>query len=140
MSASSEHPNVVLVRKGFEAFDKGDLQATIDLYAPDVQYSGYEATGHRREFTSRDELFGMFMEVMAVMDEMETELLDAYAVGDSIVMTRVRGHRRVRATKEVLDTEFVMVFRIANGQVSHGVDLIDENTESFYKNLAATAA
>jgi uncharacterized protein len=130
-----EHANVALVRGGFEAFDKGDIQAAIDLFSPDVHYYGYDATGHAREFEGRDAFFGMVLEATSQMDENVTELLDAVPVGDSMVMARVRGHRRARGSQDTLDTEFVMVFRIEDGKVTHGVDLIDRDAEEFYNRL-----
>jgi hypothetical protein len=131
-----EHRNVALVRNGFEAFDKGDVQAAIDLFSPDVRYYGYDATGHAREFEGRDAFFAMVIEATSQMDENETEFLDAVAVGDSMVMARVRGHRRVRESQDTLDTEFVMVFRIEDGKVTHGLDMVDREAEEFYKRLA----
>jgi hypothetical protein len=39
----AEHPNVGLVRKGFEAIAAGDLHAAFDRWSPDLHNYGYDA-------------------------------------------------------------------------------------------------
>ena len=120
----TEHPNVALVRSAFEAVAVGDMQTAFDVYSPDLKYYGYDAQARPREFASRDEFFGMVMEAMSYCDEFDTTLREAFAVGDSLVMANVHAHRRARDSQKVLDDDFVMAFRIANGRITHGVDLI----------------
>ena len=131
-----DHPNVELVRRGFAALAAGDVEIGASLFAPDVTYFGGDQFGRFREFGSRDEFFAMVMEAMALNDEYSNDLVDAYAVGDSLVMTHFRAHRRSRATGEVLDTAYVMVLRIEDGVVTHGVDLIDGDAAAYFGRLA----
>jgi ketosteroid isomerase-like protein len=140
LELTSEHPNVALVRRGFEAMASGELEGAFSLFAPDLQYYGFDATGNQREFTSRDEFFGMVAEVMGHMDEFVTELVDANAVGDSLVTAHVRGRRRLRGSEESTVFEFAMVFRIEDGTATHAMDMIDARAEQFYKTLVATTA
>ena len=135
--ARSDHPNVDLVRHGFEAMAAGDLDAVINLYSPDLKYYGGDQYGRSREFASRDAFFGMLAEAIALNDEFSTELVDAFAVGDSLVMAHVRGHRRSRATQEILETDFIMAMRIEDSVVTQGVDLIDGIAESYWARLAS---
>lgn len=64
-----------------------------------------------------------------------SSVVDAYAVGDSLVMVHVRGHRRARATGEVLDTDLVMSLRIDDGVITHAFDLIDARAEDYLRRL-----
>lgn len=73
-----------------------------------MKYYGGDQYGRSREFRSRDEFFGMALEGMALNDEYTNDVLDAFAVGESLVMVHVNGHRRSRATQEVLDMDYVI--------------------------------
>ena len=134
--AAKDHPNVELVHRGFAALAAGDLETGVALFAPNLRYFGGDQFGRFREFGSRDEFFGMAIEAMALNDEFSNDLVDAYAVGDSLVMAHFRAHRRSRASGEVLDTDYVMVLRIDGGIVTHGVDLIDGDATAYFSRLA----
>jgi ketosteroid isomerase-like protein len=140
LELASEHPNVALVRRGFDAMASGDLETAFGLFSPALRYYGYDATGTPREFRDRDEFFGMVLEAMSLMDEFVTELVEASAVGDSLVMAHVRGRRRVRGDERTETFDFAMVFRIEDGRATHAMDMIDARAEEFYKQLPATAA
>lgn len=135
----SEHRNVALVRSGFAAMASGDMQTVLGLYSPDLKYYGYDASARPREFGSRDEFFAMVMEAMALCDEFSMELVNAYPVGDSLVMAHVHAHRRSRASGEALDDDFAMVSRIDDGQVTRGVDLIGPAFVGFWQRASQNA-
>lgn len=133
-----EHPNVALVRSAFESVASGDMQTALNVYSPDLKYYGCDTTATPREFGSRDEFFGMVMEAMSLTDEFTTELVQAIAVGDSLVMAHVHAHRRARESQAVLDDDFVMVFRIDDGRITHGLDLIGPSFIEFWKGASGT--
>jgi ketosteroid isomerase-like protein len=134
----AEHPNVGLVRSGFEAMAAGDMEAVIGMYSPELKYYGYDATARPREFASRDEFFAMVMGAMSYCDEFSMDLVNAYPVGDSLVMAHVHAHRRSRESQETIDDDFAMVFRIDDGQVTHGVDLIGPAFVDFWRRASGS--
>ena len=135
--ATADHPNVELVRRGFEAMAAGDIEGTLAMFSPDLRYYGGDGTGGSREFSSRDDFFGMVLELMAQNEVFTDELIDAYAVGDEIVMAHVRGHRQAPGQEPLL-FDYVMAFRVHDGVVTHGVDVFDSDAEEYM--VRATAA
>lgn len=131
----SDHPNVVLLRQGFDALASGDINAVLNMYSPDLKWHGGNEFGTPTDFESRDDFFGMFMRSFELNDESTMELVDAIPVGDSLVTAHVRAHRRSRDTQQVADFDFVMAFRVENGQVTHGVDLLDRDAEDYFAAL-----
>lgn len=97
-----------------------DIDTVLSMYSPDLKWHGGNEFGAPTDFESRDDFFGMFMRSFEVFDESTMELVDATPVGDSLVAAHVRAHRRVRDTQQVADFDFVMAFRVENGQVTHG--------------------
>ncbi len=56
----TEHPNVELTRRGYEAFAKGDLAALSELLADDVTWHVAGAGPLSGTYRGRDEVFGFF--------------------------------------------------------------------------------
>jgi ketosteroid isomerase-like protein len=130
--ADNDHPNVDFIRRGFDALAAGDLDTVTNQFSPDLRYYGADQFGRPREMQSRDELFGVLLAAMERFDEYDSELVDAYAVGDEIVMAQVRLHRRRRDTGASFDTDIVMVFRVEEGAITRGVDLLDSAAETWF--------
>ena len=56
----TEHPNVELTRRGYEAFAKGDLVALSELFADDVTWHVAGVGPLSGTYRGRDEVFGFF--------------------------------------------------------------------------------
>lgn len=128
---NSEHPNVQFVRRGFEALANGDLDTAVNQFSPSLRYYGADQSGGTSEFGSRDELFAMLVEAIGLKEEYTNELVHAYAVGDSLVMAHIRGHRWPRGARNPLDFEYVMALEIADGVITSGVDLVPEAARAY---------
>jgi ketosteroid isomerase-like protein len=133
--ADVSHTNVDTVRRAFNAMASGDMATVLEIYSPDLAYYGGDQLGRFRSFGSRDEFFGMVMEAMALNSRFENELVDAFAVGDSLVMAHVRGHRAPASGGEPMTFDYVMALRLENGVVTHANDLIDADAERYFSSL-----
>ena len=133
--AEATHPNVELIRRSFAAMASGDMATVLEVFSPDLAYFGADQTGQFRTFDSRDEFFGMVLEGMALNSRFENELADAFAVGDSLVMAHVRGHRAPASGGVPTTFDYVMVLRLDNGVVTRATDLIDADFERYCANL-----
>jgi ketosteroid isomerase-like protein len=128
-----EHPNVALVRRWFEAVAAGDLQTAVAVLSPGLRYHGCDDKGEARQFRDRDELFAMFLRAVAQTDEYTNAIVDALPVGETLVMTHVRAHRRAKHSGESVDDDFVMALRIEHGQITHGADLCGPAFVDFWR-------
>jgi ketosteroid isomerase-like protein len=133
----ADHPNVVLIRRWFEATAAGDLQTAVETLSPTLRYYGYDATGERREFRNRDDLFATYMQVITKTENPTTRLVQALPVGDTLVMAHVRVHRSAKQTRDTVDDDVVMAFRIENGQITQGVELCGSAIIGFWKRNGA---
>lgn len=128
----TDHPNVALVRQGFEALAAGDLDTVVAQFSPSLQYYGADESGGMSEFASRDELFAMLIEAIGLNAEYSNELVEAVAVGESLVMTHIRGHRRLRDASDGLDFDYVMALEITDGVITAGVDLVPSEARAYF--------
>lgn len=72
----------------------------------------------------------MVLEAMELNEQFTNELVDAYAVGDGLVMAHIRGQRQAPGSAAI-EMDYVMVLRIANGVVTRGVDLMDADAQQY---------
>jgi uncharacterized protein len=56
----ADHPNVVLMRNGYEAFAKGDLDAVRDFFAEDIVWHVPGNNMLSGEYKGQDAVFGFF--------------------------------------------------------------------------------
>ena len=59
----SDHPNVELVRRGYEAFSKGDLQTVDELFADDIVWHNGTTGPFAGDRRSKKEVFEFFGEL-----------------------------------------------------------------------------
>jgi ketosteroid isomerase-like protein len=133
--ADASHSNVDVVRRAFAAMETGDMATVLESFSPDLAYFGADQLGRFRSFDSRDEFFGMVMDGMALNNRFENELVDAFAVGDSLVMAHVRGHRSPASDVGPMSFDYVMALRLEGGVVTRATDLIDANFERYCASL-----
>jgi uncharacterized protein len=116
----TEHPNAVLIRRGYQAFAAADTDTLSELIAENaVQHMpGHnEFSGDHR---GRGEILMMYGQLAERTEgTFKVDLEEVYANDDQVVTVyHATGHRNGRD----LDTHHALVFKMQNGQA---VDLAD---------------
>jgi uncharacterized protein len=111
------HPNEELVRRGYEAFSKGDMDTMAQIMASDVVH---RVPGNNRfsgELKGQDEVFGYYG---ALGEEtggtFKAELQEVRVEGDDTVVTR-HHHTGQRGGKTLDDME-TLTFTISDGKIT----------------------
>lgn len=110
----TEHPNVALIRRGFAAFNAGDMVALSEVIAKDaVQHM----PGNNRfsgDHKGLDEILTMYGEIAKLTDgDFRAELEEVYANDHrAVAIYRAQGSRGSRR----LDQRFSMCFEIMDGK------------------------
>jgi hypothetical protein len=109
--------NTDVLREGYEAFGRGDLDAVFANWADDVKWEGgnpdVPAGG---EYQGRDEITGAFQELGEAWDDMKVEPDEFVGEGDTVcVLGHVSGTGK--ATGESSKSPFVHVYRFEGGKV-----------------------
>ena len=118
--------NVEVIRRGYEAFERGDLDAVVADFAPDVEYVAAGIIPGRTGIYRGPEGYKDFI---AWLDEEFTDshvqidaLIDA---GDSVVAgLTVSGQGRRSGIPGSFT--FWQVWRLSNGKVVHGQGFVDK--------------
>jgi ketosteroid isomerase-like protein len=109
------HPNEERIRKGYEAFAAGNLQALDELFADDIIWH----VGGRNPFTGdykgRQEVYGFFAKLVERSGgTFRLEIHDVLANDEhGVVFARTRAQREGRS----LDDETLHAFELEDGKV-----------------------
>jgi ketosteroid isomerase-like protein len=110
------HPNEDLIRKGYAAFQSGDMTALGELFADDVVWHAPGRNQLSGTFRGKEEVFATFQKVFELTGG--TFKLDVHTVladdDHAVVLTRSTGEREGRK----LDDNTVQVFHVSDGKVT----------------------
>jgi len=118
--------NLDVVRQGYEAFGRGDINALIQLLDEQVRWVSpgppeLATSGQRTGHQAVAEFFGTVNEVF---DIQRFEPREFIAQGDRVVVLGSET-ARVRSTGTVVDLDWVHVFGLRNGKVTAFQEFFD---------------
>jgi ketosteroid isomerase-like protein len=120
-----EHPDVTLVRRGYEAFNNADLATLTELIADDAtqhMVGDNLVSGH---FKGRDAILGLYGRIAELTaGTYRVEILQTFTDGDGTVVV-VHRQTGTRDGKQ-LDNVQALIFTILDGKV---VDLHDTSDD-----------
>lgn len=79
------HRNEELVRRGFKAFEQGDMETLSQLFADDATWHSAGDSPVTGVFTGKDEIFANFGMVQQRVDTLEQDIHDVLANDDHAV-------------------------------------------------------
>ena len=111
----ADHPNVVLLKQGYEAFAKKDMPALATLLSPDVVWHWTGQGPLAGTHLGRDAVFGVFGKMAMLCPDFRNNVRDIVANDQhAVALTQATGTRPGKK----LDLRNVMTFSIQNGKVS----------------------
>ena len=112
----AEHPNAALLRKGYEAFAKGDIAAITDMFAEDMVWHVPGNNLISGEHKGRDAVFAVFAKTMELTGgTFKIDLHDIVANDEHTVsLTRAAASRQGKQ----LDLRGADIYHIRNGKVT----------------------
>ena len=112
----AEHPNAALLRKGYEAFARGDIAALTDMFAEDMVWHVPGNNLISGEHKGRDAVFAVFAKTMELTGgTFKIDLHDIVANDEHTVsLTRAAASRQGKQ----LDLRGADIYHIRNGKVT----------------------
>ena len=115
-TTTTERPNAALVRRVYEAFNIGDLDALTGLLSPDVSLLQPGRSAVSGLYKGRDAVFGWFGAMAAATDgTFRAELLELYPNDTQVVAVNRATGTRGDAT---LSADAALVFEVSDGVVT----------------------
>jgi uncharacterized protein len=111
----AEHPNVDLLRKGYEALDKGDIAAIMELYSPDIVWHWPGNGPLCGDHVGIEAVFAALAKMAELCGDFKSEAHDFLANDEhAVALTQIHGNRPGKQ----LNTPNVDVYHIQNGKVT----------------------
>lgn len=131
--------NLDVVRRGYEAFGRGDINALLDLFDEQIRWvtPGPPELATSGTRTGRQEVGAFFGSVNEVFDIQRFEPKEFIAQGDRVVVLGDETSR-VRATGKTLELDWVHTFTLRNGKVVAFQEFFD--TAAVVAALSAASA
>ena len=122
----SEQQNVDVVKKGYEAFGRGDIPGLLTQLDANVSWVAFgpaelPTAGARR---GHERVSEFFQQLAAIVDIARFETKEFIAQGDRVVVIG-EGTQTVKATGRALEFHFAHVFSVRDGKVVSFVDYSD---------------
>jgi uncharacterized protein len=110
------HPNEDLVRRGYEAFGKGDIQTLNELFADDIVWHSGGRNPLAGDHKGKDQVFQLFQQTQELSGgTFRLELHDILANDEhAVVLAEAHAERQGKT----LDDRGVNVFHIKDGKVT----------------------
>jgi ketosteroid isomerase-like protein len=111
-----ESHNAEIVRKMYQDFDRGDLDAVLDAMAPNVVFHAPGGAPFSGRKMGRDQVLERFREVRKLVQIDEFDVDEILADKDKVVALG-RQRATVRATGRHFEQEFAHVYAMRGGKV-----------------------
>jgi uncharacterized protein len=122
----SVQDNVDLVKKGYAAFGRGDIEALLGLFAEDIEWTVPATPGAPFGGTMKGrEAVGSFFKSLAEAEDFQEFTEEDYIAQDDRVVVKGRSKAVVRATGRTLALEWVHLFTVKGGKVQKFVEFFD---------------
>jgi uncharacterized protein len=133
-----EPPNVQLVRRSYEAFARGDMDAVVANFHPDIEWHQAQGLPHGGLYRGLEQVRSAIFAPLAdawwdAFDATPIELLDAGS--EVVVLGRYTG--RAKHTGKRLDVPFVHVWSLRGGKAIRFRQFLD--TAGWNEALGAAA-
>ena len=114
----SEQQNIEIVKRGYEAFGHGDMQALLGLFDEQIEWiaSGTADLPTSGRRTGRQQVAEFFTAVNDTFEIQRFEPREFIAQGDRVVVTGI-DVSKVRATGKVIEGEWAHIFTVRDGKV-----------------------
>jgi ketosteroid isomerase-like protein len=129
---NSEHPNVTLLRHAHEALDRGDAEGFMALFDDKVRWYGTDLNGDSVIMT-KEMMLRNTAEMVADLEESSSTPVGYEAVGDDLVVIKVKARRKAKGDEKAVEADFVTFYRLENGRVTLGGDVAPKVLEDFWR-------
>ena len=109
--------NVETLKRGYEAYGRGDIEAVLETWTDDVKWEGGNPdVPAGKEYEGKDQVVQAFQEIGEAWDDFSVTPDEFVGEGDTVcVLGHVEG--TAKASGERIKSPFVHIYRFADGKV-----------------------
>ena len=122
----SAQENVDLVKQGYAAFNIGNIEGVLSLFAEDIEWTvpSTEGVPFGGTYKGRGQVAEFFKTLVAAEDILEFTQDNFIAQNDKVAVTG-RSKARVKSTGRTLETAYVHIFTVSGSKVQKFMEYFD---------------
>jgi len=105
------------------------------FFHPDVEFSMFGESGTKEYGRGRDQYLSFVERSANALAARSDEIVSITPVDEQMAVVRSRAWRKSAATGEELRYEWVMLFRVENGLITYGADMLDRDAQEFWGRI-----
>ncbi len=107
------------------------------LIHPNAQYSLFGPTGTKELLHGRDAILAFTRRCTAALDAHKDEILTIIGIDQQCALVHARASRRSKSTGEEIAYEWAMLFRVEEGLITYGTDMLDAEAQAYWGRIEA---
>lgn len=115
-----------------DIFANDDAGGDGEFFAPDVIHSLFGPSGTKELLVGRDAFFDFAGRCADALSERSDEILSIQGIDHECALVHARAYRRSAANGEDIHYEWAMLYRVENGFITYGVDMLDARAQAFW--------
>jgi ketosteroid isomerase-like protein len=108
---------------------RGDSWAHIH---PQACYSLFGPSGTKEMLVGRDAFLDFVGRCAAAISDRSDEIVAISGIDEQCALVHARAWRRSRATGEEIRYEWAMLYRVEDGRITYGADMLDADAQAFW--------
>ena len=104
---------------------------------PDARHALFGPSGVKEELVGREAFLAFVGRCAAALVERRDEILDIVGVDEQCAFVRARAWRKSAASGEEIAYEWAMLYRVEDGQITYGADMLDADAQAFWGRVLA---
>jgi hypothetical protein len=117
---------------GRDVFPTGGDGGMASFFHSDVTHSLFGPTGTKETLVGRDAFLGFAARCADALAERRDEILAITGIDEQCALVHARAYRRSAASGEDIHYEWAMLYRVEDGLITYGADMLDADAQAFW--------
>lgn len=109
-------------------------------FHPDVVHSLFGPTGTKETLVGRDAFLAFARSCAEALAERRDEIVAITGIDRECAFVHARAYRKSAANGEVIHYEWAMLYRVEQGLITYGADMLDAAAQAFCSRVRSTPA
>lgn len=111
--------------------------AMADFFAPEVCHSLFGPNGTKEMLIGRDAFLAFVARCAGLLASRRDEILSIDAIDEQCAIVKARAWRTSKASGEEIAYEWAMLYRVEDGRITYGADMLDSDAQAFWGRISA---
>jgi ketosteroid isomerase-like protein len=121
----------------FPAGDEGEDPSA--FFHPDCVHSLFGPSGTKETLVGRDTFLAFAAGCAAALSDRTDEVLAITGIDEQCALVHARAFRESKATGEQARYEWAMLYRVEDGRITYGADMLDADAQAFWGRIHGNA-